>query len=98
MNSLSLSPSLSLSLTHTHTRTHTQDNREHGELQLFFNRIHEEEAAKRSTARRVSNIPTSTRTKIIVDSHKAQVIFDISFCVQLLAVSVIFQILLTPKS
>ena len=37
-------------------------------------RKHEEEAAKRSTARRVmNNMPTSTRTKIIVDSHKAQV-------------------------
>jgi len=47
---------------------------EQHELRSFFNRIHEEEAAKRSTARRnMSNMPTSTRTKIIVDSHKAQV-------------------------
>jgi len=52
----------------------TQEKREQHELRLFFNRKHEEEAAKRSTARRVlNNLPTSTRTKIIVDSHKAQV-------------------------
>ena len=51
-----------------------QENVEQHELRAFFNRIHEEEAAKRSTARRnMSNMPTSTRTKIIVDSHKAQV-------------------------
>jgi hypothetical protein len=51
-----------------------QQERERTELRVFWRRIHEEEAAKRSTARRISsNLPASTRTKIIVDSHKAQV-------------------------
>lgn len=44
------------------------------DLQAFYRRVHSEQAAKNSTARRVNQgAPTSTRTKIIVDSHKAQV-------------------------
>ena len=55
-------------------RDEEQEAQDMRELKTFFARIHEEEAAKKSTARRLnSNLPASTRTKIIVDSHKAQV-------------------------
>jgi len=50
------------------------DDAEKREEKAFYQRVHLEEAAKRSTARRITqSVPTSTRTKIIVDSHKAQV-------------------------
>ena len=44
------------------------------DLRKFYHRVRLEQEAKNSTARRINQgVPTSTRTKIIVDSHKAQV-------------------------
>jgi len=47
---------------------------EEADMRKFFERVHLEQAAKNSTARRIQGgAPTSTRTKIIVDSHKSQI-------------------------
>ena len=47
---------------------------EQEELRQFFQQIHQEELARKNTVKRVSQaLPTSTRTKIIVDSHKSQI-------------------------
>eukprot|EP00960_Hanusia_phi_P029538 748008-Hanusia_phi.AAC.5 len=47
---------------------------EHDQLRQFFQQVHLEELARKNTVKRVSQaLPTSTRTKIIVDSHKSQI-------------------------